>query len=124
MASLTEINDVWDYYKKDLMEVEDQLRKNLDSKVLLINKASNYILDSGGKRIRPLLMIISSGLFGYTSKEVIILAGIIEFIHTATLLHDDVIDNSDLRRGKKAVRAIWGNQPSILIGDYLYTRAL
>ena len=124
MASLAEINDVWDYYKKDLMEVEDQLRKNLDSKVLLINKASNYILDSGGKRIRPLLMIISSGLFGYTSKEVIVLAGIIEFIHTATLLHDDVIDNSDLRRGKKAVRTIWGNQPSILIGDYLYTRAL
>lgn len=123
-ASLLAIKDVWDYYQKDLVEVEDQLRKNLDSKVLLINKAVNYILDSGGKRIRPLLIIISSELCGYTAKDVVILAWVIEFIHTATLLHDDVIDNSEIRRGKKAVRAVWGNQSSILIGDYLYTKAL
>ena len=123
-ASIVAVKDVWDYYQKDLIEVEDQLKKNIESKVFLINKAASYILDSGGKRIRPLLTIISSGLCGYNAKDVIILAWVIEFIHTATLLHDDVIDNSEIRRGKNAVRTIWGNKPSILIGDYLYTKAL
>ncbi len=117
---------VWSTYKESLDEVEEQILKGLDSKIDLVNDIATYILNSGGKRIRPLFLMISSELTGNTvNKEHLLLgAGLIEYIHTATLLHDDVLDNADVRRGNATARVKWGNQPSILVGDYLYTLAV
>jgi octaprenyl-diphosphate synthase len=121
---LVDIKEVWQHYRAELDEVERQIQRSLDSQVPLINSVGLYVLSSGGKRIRPLLLVISSNLCGYGEKDHIVLAGIVEFIHTATLLHDDVIDDADLRRGRRSARTIWGNQTSILVGDYLYSRAV
>lgn len=89
----------------------------------MINQLSHYIIKSGGKRLRPLLVVLSSRACGYTGHHHILLAAIIEFIHTATLLHDDVVDGSHLRRGRDTANAIWGNEASVLVGDFLYSRA-
>lgn len=121
---LQTMGDVWEAYRKDLEEVEDQVRLNLDSHVPLINTVCSHILSSGGKRIRPLLLILCARLFGYIHKEDLVLGSLIEFIHTATLLHDDVLDDADLRRGQETARRVWGNHASILVGDYLYSRAM
>lgn len=118
------IQEVWDQYRPDLLKVETQIQKKIASEVLLINQVAQYILNSGGKRIRPLLMILSSKLCPSPSDRHITLAAVVEFIHTATLLHDDVIDQGNLRRGKKTVRRLWGNRTSILVGDYLYATAV
>jgi|SRR5579884_359691 len=118
------MDQVWSHYKEALDEVEEQIKKGLDSEVALINKVAHHILSSGGKRIRPLLLIISSQLCSSIDKRHIMLAGMVEFIHTATLLHDDVLDNAEVRRGIPAARVLWGNQASILVGDYLYTLAV
>lgn len=117
------IEEVWEAYRTDLEQVEVLIHKNLDSDVPLLNQIAHYILDSGGKRIRPLLVIIAAKLCGYTGNQHILLANLVEFIHTATLLHDDVIDQGVMRRGKKSVRALWGNHASILVGDYFYVTA-
>lgn len=119
------MDQVWSTYKETLDEVEEQIRKGVDSEVDLINKVAHYILNSGGKRIRPLLLIISAHLSDFSNKnQMLIGGGIVEFIHTATLLHDDVIDNAEVRRGIPPARRLWGNQASILVGDYLYTLAV
>jgi octaprenyl-diphosphate synthase len=121
-AALT-IREVLDAYREDLEQVEGLIQKNLDSSVPLLNQIAHYILESGGKRIRPLLVVVASRLCGYTGRDHTLIATLVEFIHTATLLHDDVIDQGEMRRGRKAARAIWGNHPSILVGDYLYVSA-
>ncbi|MFQ5456122.1 MAG: polyprenyl synthetase family protein [Nitrospirota bacterium] len=118
------INDVWEIYRPYLKLIEEDIRRNLDSISPLTKEIAFYIFDSGGKRIRPLLTIISSKLCGYSGEDDITLATIVEYIHTATLLHDDVIDNSEIRRGRDAARTLWGNQASILVGDFLYTKAM
>ena len=118
------MREVWECYRGELNAVEDQIRQNLDSKVALVNLVSAHIFSSGGKRIRPLLLILSARLAGYTGCFDILLASLIEYIHTATLLHDDVIDHADLRRGTATARGVWGNQVSILVGDYLYSKAI
>ena len=118
------MRDVWECYRGELEAVEDQIRQNLDSKVALVNIVSAHILNSGGKRLRPLLLVLSARLAGYTGSHDILLASLIEYIHTATLLHDDVVDHADLRRGKTTARGLWGNQASILVGDYLYSKAI
>jgi octaprenyl-diphosphate synthase len=120
------INEVWDFYRADLERVEDTIQKSLNSPVALINEVANYILSSGGKRIRPLLLMITSRLNGEHGHDQadVLLASSVEFIHTATLLHDDVIDQADVRRGKKSAHTLWGNQASILVGDFLYTQAV
>jgi len=117
---------VWEYYRDELQQVEDTIKKSLNSQVNLINEITHYILSSGGKRIRPLLLIITSRLNGRepNNHPEVLLASSVEFIHTATLLHDDVIDQADVRRGKKSAHTLWGNQASILVGDYLYTQAM
>lgn len=122
----TKMDEVWDFYRDDLLRVEDRIKKNLDSQVSLINQVAYYILSSGGKRIRPLLLIITSKLNGrqILDDTEVLLASSVEFIHTATLLHDDVIDQAEVRRGKKSAHTLWGNQASILVGDYLYTQAV
>ncbi|MBI5043164.1 MAG: polyprenyl synthetase family protein [Nitrospirae bacterium] len=118
------ISDVWDIYKEDLKKVEAQIIEDLDSEVSLINDVGYHLLKGGGKRFRPLLMILCSRLCDYQGADDIVLASVVEFIHTATLLHDDVVDEADVRRGQPAARSIWGNQASILVGDYLYSKAL
>jgi octaprenyl-diphosphate synthase len=116
--------DVWEAYRGELDGVEDQVRKNLDSSVTLVNTVAAHILSSGGKRIRPLLLLLCARLCGYTANDHHILASLVEYIHTATLLHDDVVDDADLRRGRQTARKVWGNQISILVGDYLYSKAI
>ncbi|MFC6670985.1 octaprenyl diphosphate synthase [Marinobacterium aestuariivivens] len=103
--------------------VNDYIINHLGSAVPLVEKIGHYIVESGGKRLRPLLVLLSANACGYQGQHHIPLAAIIEFIHTATLLHDDVVDNSELRRGKDTANARWGNAPSVLVGDFLYSRA-
>jgi len=103
--------------------VTDYILQNLGSNVPLVERISHYIVESGGKRLRPLLVLLAANACGYRGEKHIPLAAVIEFIHTATLLHDDVVDHSDLRRGKATANANWGNAPSVLVGDFLYSRA-
>jgi octaprenyl-diphosphate synthase len=116
--------DVWDAYREELEGVEDQVRKHLDSSVALVNTVAAHILISGGKRIRPLLLLLCARLCGYNANDHLALGSLVEYIHTATLLHDDVVDDADLRRGRQTARKVWGNQISILVGDYLYSKAI
>jgi octaprenyl-diphosphate synthase len=107
----------------DFIAVNEHLDACLRSEIKLIPELGHHLIDSGGKRLRPLLVLLSAKACGYQGKAHIELAAIIEMIHSATLLHDDVVDASELRRGKKTANAIWGNTASILVGDYLYSRA-
>ncbi|MCP9452050.1 MAG: polyprenyl synthetase family protein [Nitrospira sp.] len=124
ISTINTMADVWEAYRHELEEVEERVRQNLDSSVALVNTVAAQILSGGGKRIRPLLLLLSARLCGYTDNEHHQLGSLVEFIHTATLLHDDVVDEADLRRGRRTARRVWGNQISILVGDYLYTRAM
>lgn len=124
ISTLRTMADVWEAYRAELDEVDDYIRKNLASSVTLVNTVAAHILSSGGKRIRPLLLLLSARLCGNTSAVPQSLGSLIEFIHTATLLHDDVVDDADLRRGRQTARKVWGNQVSILVGDYLYSHAM
>ncbi len=103
--------------------VDQLIIKELTSDVVLINQISHYIINSGGKRLRPMLLLLAAKSLNYLEDKHLLLAAVIEFIHTATLLHDDVVDESDLRRGKDSANAVWGNAASILVGDYLYSSA-
>jgi octaprenyl-diphosphate synthase len=118
-----QIQEAYGLIKEDLQKVELEFKKNLDAEAYLIKKVGEYVLNSGGKRFRPSLLLLSARLCGYSGKEHIPLAAVVEFIHTATLLHDDVVDNADLRRGSASVNTIWGNEASILIGDYLFSKS-
>jgi octaprenyl-diphosphate synthase len=107
----------------ELKNVELQFRKDLESDVHLIRKVGEYVLSSGGKRIRPALLLLSAKLCGYEGDRHISLASVIEFIHTATLLHDDVVDDASLRRGIVSANKLWGNEASVLVGDYLFSKS-
>ncbi|MCA1929187.1 octaprenyl diphosphate synthase [Rheinheimera sp.] len=107
----------------DMTAVNQHIFSQLSSEVALINQLGIYIVNSGGKRLRPLLAVLAARALGYQGQQHITLATIVEFIHTATLLHDDVVDESLLRRGKETANAVFGNQASVLVGDFLYTRA-
>lgn len=117
------IQEAYDTIKQDLKDVELEFRKNLDSEVHLIKKVGEYVLNNGGKRLRPSLLLLSARLCGYQGSRHIPLASVIEFIHTATLLHDDVVDNAGIRRGKAAANTLWGSGASILIGDFLFSKS-
>lgn len=106
-----------------MQTVDEVIRSSLHSEVPLINQVSEYIIGSGGKRLRPALVLLSAGLFEKPGLAHHQLAAIVEFIHTATLLHDDVVDESDLRRGKSTANHLFGNAASVLVGDFLYSRA-
>ena len=107
----------------DMAAVNRLICDRLTSDVALINQLGNYIVNSGGKRLRPQLVLLASRAFDYEGPHHVTLAAIVEFIHTATLLHDDVVDASELRRGQKTANAIWGNEAAVLVGDFLYSRA-
>lgn len=121
---ITNISEIWDIYKEDFKRVEAQIKEDLRSDVSLISDVGSHLLNGGGKRFRPLLMMLCARLCDYAGHYDALLASVVEFIHTATLLHDDVIDEAVVRRGHPAARKIWGNQASILVGDYLYSKAL
>ena len=108
---------------QDMQAVDALIRRRLDSDVVLIRRIAEYIIGSGGKRLRPAVVLLSAGAFGYRGKWHHELAAVIEFIHTATLLHDDVVDESDMRRGHSTANAEFGNAASVLVGDFLYSRA-
>lgn len=118
------LEEVFKIYEPDLKLVEEKLKELFRSPVFAIPMIGQYILEGGGKRLRPLILLLSSELAGYIGNDRLTLAGIIESIHTASLLHDDVIDGAEIRRGKKPAHYIWGNQIVILVGDFLYSNAL
>ena len=107
-----------------LMDTERVLRKHLRSDVPFVDDAGQYLAESGGKRMRPALLLLVSRLLGHDSDEEVTYAAVIEFIHTATLVHDDIIDHSDLRRGRETVNSRWGNSLTVLLGDWIYTKAM
>lgn len=109
--------------KSEFDQVNELIINRLNSEVGLVENIGQYIIDAGGKRLRPLLVLLSANSCGYQGSQHAALAAIIEFIHTATLLHDDVVDTSDLRRGRATANAKFGNAPSVLVGDFLYSRA-
>ena len=109
--------------KQDFQAVDDLIRANLNSEVPMVEEIAAYLIEAGGKRLRPLLVLLCAKACGYQGSDHVKLAAVIEFLHTAMLLHDDVVDESNLRRGRKTVNAAWGNAPSVLVGDFLHSRA-
>lgn len=118
-----ELTQIRDLVADDMHAVNECIINRLQSSVVLINQLGSYIVHSGGKRLRPLLLLLSAKACQYQGHDHIPLATIIEFIHTATLLHDDVVDASEMRRGRETANAIFGNEASVLVGDFLYSRA-
>lgn len=114
---------VYSVVENDFQAVNALIINRLSSHVMLVEEISNYLVTAGGKRLRPLLVLLSAKALNYDNDKHINLAAIIEFLHTAMLLHDDVVDASDLRRGRATVNATWGNPPSVLVGDFLHSRA-
>ena len=107
----------------DMAAVDALIRRRLASDVVLINQVAEYIVGAGGKRLRPMLLLLAARALGRPGTDAHQLAAVVEFIHTATLLHDDVVDESDLRRGRSTANAVWGNAASVLVGDFLYSRS-
>ncbi|HAY40888.1 MAG TPA: octaprenyl diphosphate synthase [Gammaproteobacteria bacterium] len=116
-------SDIQELLKVDLQKTDKALISSLSSNVALINTMSNYIISAGGKRIRPLLLLLSARATKYNGEQHHIMAVVIELIHTATLLHDDIVDESRTRRGRNTANEVWGNAASVLVGDFLYSRA-
>lgn len=117
------IQSVIELSRNDMEAVNQVIRQRLSSEVALVNQLGHYIIDSGGKRLRPMLAVLSARAYGYEGDKHQLLAAIVEFIHTATLLHDDVVDESDMRRGQETANALFGDAASVLVGDFLYSRA-
>jgi octaprenyl-diphosphate synthase len=117
------IDEIRALISEDMQAVDQLIRQQLHSEVVLINQLGAYIINSGGKRLRPVLVLLAARACDYQGNAHIDVAAIIEFIHTATLLHDDVVDDSSLRRGRETANAIWGNEASVLVGDFLYSRS-
>jgi octaprenyl-diphosphate synthase len=118
-----DLSPILDLTRADREAVDREINQRLRSEVALINQLGGYIIHSGGKRLRPLLVILTARALGYNGPHHVTLAAIIEFIHTATLLHDDVVDASALRRGQATANSVFGNEASVLTGDFLYSRA-
>ena len=121
--SVLQLADIQKMVAEEMCAVDQLIEKRLHSDVALVNQVSRYIIQSGGKRLRPILVLLCANAFDYEGQSHLPLAAIVEFIHTATLLHDDVVDASLLRRGQETANALWGNEASVLVGDFLYSRA-
>jgi octaprenyl-diphosphate synthase len=122
-ANIEALKPVYALVSKDFQAVNALIPSQLTSDVALVEEIGSYIVESGGKRLRPLLVLLTAGALSYEGTRQIRLAAIIEFLHTATLLHDDVVDHSGMRRGRLTANEKWGNAPSVLVGDFLYSRA-
>ncbi len=118
------LSQIFESIRADLEQVDREFGRQVQSQVELIPKIGRYIQTSGGKRIRPAVLLMSSRLSGYRGDRAVLYAAVVEFIHTATLVHDDIIDDSDLRRGRLAVHSRWGNDITVLLGDYLYIKSM
>jgi octaprenyl-diphosphate synthase len=122
-VSRMDFKAIQELISEDMQNVNSLIQKRLHSEIVLVNQLSHYIIASGGKRLRPMLSLLAARACGYAGDQHINIAAIVEFIHTATLLHDDVVDESDMRRGKDTANNIWGNQAAVLVGDFLYSRS-
>ncbi len=118
-----DLSAIRDLIADDMRATDLLILDRLQSDVVLINQIGHYIVNSGGKRLRPMIVLLSAMAVGYQGSSHVTLAAIIEFIHTATLLHDDVVDGSDMRRSNETANAVWGNAASVLVGDFLYSRS-
>ena len=118
-----DLDAIRELISSDLAATDQLILDRLSSDVVLINQVGHYIVGSGGKRLRPVIVLLAANALGYTGKHHINLAAIVEFIHTATLLHDDVVDGSEQRRSRDTANAVWGNAASVLVGDFLYSRS-
>ena len=118
-----QVKDIYEVVEQEFSAVDQLIHEQLVSRVPLVEKVAEYIVNSGGKRLRPLLVLLTAKALGECDEKAVKLATVIEFLHTATLLHDDVVDTSDMRRGNPTANAKWGNAPSVLVGDFLYSRA-
>ena len=124
LHSVADLKEIVQLVEDDLAKVEDCFEEQIRSDIPLIAEVGRYIRDGGGKRIRPALLLLSCRINGYQGERAILLAAVVEFIHTATLLHDDIIDEATLRRGRRSVNSRWGNDLSVLLGDFLYTKSM
>jgi octaprenyl-diphosphate synthase len=118
------LSEIFEPIRGDLARVDEEFVRHIQSKVELIPRIGKYIQSSGGKRIRPAVLLMSARLCGYTGDRAVLYAAVVEFIHTATLVHDDIIDDAELRRGRLAVHSQWGNDITVLLGDYLYIKSM
>jgi octaprenyl-diphosphate synthase len=118
-----DLDAIRELISSDLAATDQLILDRLASDVVLINQVGHYIVGSGGKRLRPVIVLLAANALGYSGKHHIDLAAIVEFIHTATLLHDDVVDGSEQRRSRDTANAVWGNAASVLVGDFLYSRS-
>ena len=121
--NIPDFDDVAALTHEDMQSVDRLISQSLKSDVALVSQVSEYIVMSGGKRLRPMIVLLAARAFGYEGEQHVRAAAIIEFIHTATLLHDDVVDSSSRRRGQDSANTVFGNQASVLVGDFLYSRA-
>ncbi len=118
------LSQLFDPIRDDLARVEREFGRHVESHVELIPQIGRYIQQSGGKRVRPAVLLMAARLCGYTGEHAVLYASVVEFIHTATLVHDDIVDGSDWRRGRAAVHSRWGNDITVLLGDYLYIKSM
>ena len=123
-AAAGDLAQIFEPIREDLDAVEREFHRHIQSRVALIPEMGRYIQKSGGKRVRPAVLLMASRLSGYTGDRAVLYASVVEFIHTATLVHDDIIDGADLRRGRLAVHSRWGNDITVLLGDYLYIKSM
>ena len=123
LRTTPDLGEIQALTSEDMAAVDALIRRRLASDVVLINQVSEYIINAGGKRLRPMLLLLAAGALDHRGPDAHQLAAVVEFIHTSTLLHDDVVDESDLRRGRKTANAVWGNAASVLVGDFLYSRS-
>jgi octaprenyl-diphosphate synthase len=123
-AVTTDLGQIFGPIRQDLEAVEQEFVRHIQSRVALIPEMGRYIQNSGGKRVRPAVLLMAARLAGYRGERAVLYASVVEFIHTATLVHDDIIDGADLRRGRLAVHSRWGNDITVLLGDYLYIKSM
>jgi len=123
VAHPSSLGTVLELTRAEMERVNERIRQRLSSDVLLIKQIAEHIIQGGGKRLRPVVHLLAARACGYEGRDHVDLAAIIEFIHTATLLHDDVVDQSEVRRGRAAAQTLWGNSASVLVGDFLYSRS-
>ncbi len=123
-VSATVLAQLFEPIRDDLRAVEREFARHVQSQVAVIPAIGNYVKDGGGKRIRPAVLLMAARMAGYTGERAVLYASVVEFIHSATLVHDDVIDEAELRRGRQAAHARWGNHLTVLFGDFLYLKSM